>query len=84
MRNILAIGAGLGALVLAGCGTTPLDRATTGAGIGAAAGVVGAAIIDSSLLGGAAVGALAGGAVGVLTTSDDLYLGEPVWDQIGN
>lgn len=70
------------ALGVAGCGTTPLDRGTTGAAMGAGAGVVGAALLDSSLLGGAAVGALAGGAVGVLTDSDQLYLGEPVWDQV--
>jgi osmotically inducible lipoprotein OsmB len=67
---------------VAGCGSTPLDRGTTGAAMGAGAGVVGAAILDSSLLGGAAVGALAGGAIGVLTNSDQLYLGEPVWDQV--
>ncbi len=80
-RLAIAGMAAAAAALLAGCGSTPLDRGTTGAGIGAGAGVVGAALLDTSLLGGAAVGALAGGAVGVLTDSDQLYLGEPVWDQ---
>ena len=83
MNKFLLISLGCAGLAVSGCGSSPLDRATTGAGIGATAGVVGAAILDSSLLGGAAVGAVAGGAVGVLTTADDLYLGEPVWDQVG-
>lgn len=82
MRVLASVGLAVAALSVAGCGSSPLDRGTTGAGIGAGAGLVGAAVLDASLLGGAAVGALAGGAVGVLTTEDDLYLGEPVWDQI--
>lgn len=78
-RAVVAGGAVIGA---AGCGSSPLDRGTTGAAMGAGAGLAGAALLDSSLLTGAAIGAVAGGAVGVLTTSDQLYLGEPVWDQI--
>lgn len=82
MRQSIYAGLSVVAFALAGCGTNPLDRGTTGAGIGAGAGIVGAALLDTSLLGGAAVGALAGGAVGVLTTADQIDLGEPVWDQI--
>ena len=82
MRVLASVGLAVAALSVVGCGSSPLDRGTTGAGIGAGAGLVGAAVLDASLLGGAAVGALAGGAVGVLTTEDDLYLGEPVWDQV--
>lgn len=82
MRQALYAGLSLAVLALAGCGTNPLDRGTTGAGIGAGAGLVGAALLDTSLLGGLAVGAVAGGAVGVLTTADQIDLGEPVWDQI--
>lgn len=57
---------------LAACGTTETERGLTGAGIGGAAGyAVGAPV----------AGAVAGGATGVFTDSDDLNLGEPIWDQ---
>lgn len=60
------------ALVVA-CGDTRTERGLTGAGIGAAGGV---------LLGppGLIAGAAAGATTGVLTERDDLYLGRPVWD----
>ena len=72
--------AALSALVLsvAACGHTPGERAVSGAGIGAATGAVGGAIMGSpgtgAILGGA-VGAAAGG----LTSDKDINLGKPVW-----
>lgn len=78
MRHASLAAIALAALV-AGCGTSPLDRGISGAGLGAGAGLVGAALLDGNLAGGAALGAAAGGAVGVLTNSDGVYLGEPVW-----
>lgn len=73
--------AGLAAVVLAlaACGNTTGDRALSGAGIGAAAGTVGSAVVGGSVLGGALVGGAAGGAIGALTDSDDVDLGEPFW-----
>ena len=46
--------AGLFSLGLAGCGETPLEQAAIGAG----AGVVGAAVLDTNLGTGAAIGAI--------------------------
>ena len=65
-------------LSMAACGHTPGERAVSGAGIGAATGAVGGAIMGSpgtgALLGGA-VGAAAGG----LTSDKDINLGKPIW-----
>lgn len=52
---------------LAACGTNPERRALTGAGLGAAAGTVGAAVVGGGLLTGAAVGAAAGAVVGAVS-----------------
>lgn len=79
MRGLSLAAIALAALTAAGCGTNPLDRGLSGAGMGAGAGLVGAALLDSNLAAGAALGAAVGGAAGVLTNSDGVYLGEPVW-----
>lgn len=55
------------AALLAACGTNPERRALTGAGLGAAAGTVGAAIVGGGLLTGAAVGAATGAVVGAIS-----------------
>lgn len=68
----------LAALTLGACGTSPGDRALSGAGIGA---IGGAAIgsVTGSAGAGAVIGGVAGGVVGAATSPDDVYLGEPVW-----
>lgn len=67
------IAVGITALLLLGaCGTTTGDRGLSGAAIGAGVGAVGGGV---GILGGAVVGA----AVGVLTTSDQVNLGKPIW-----
>lgn len=67
------------ALGLAGCGTTPGDRALSGGMLGAGTGA-----LIGSIAGSAADGALFGGlgglALGALTSSDTVNLGEPVWN----
>ena len=67
------------ALCLAGCGTTPGDRALSGgmlgAGTGALIGSIAGAAADGALFGG-----LGGLALGALTSSDTINLGEPVWN----
>ncbi|HXQ50820.1 MAG TPA: YMGG-like glycine zipper-containing protein [Stellaceae bacterium] len=66
------------ALLLAACGTTPAERASTGAVIGGASGAVVGAMVGAPLVG-AALGAGAGATVGAVTDSSDIYLGKPIW-----
>lgn len=61
--------------VLAGCGSTPLERGASGGGIGAAAGVGIAAIAGAPLLAGAAIGAAGGAAIGAATNPCQLDVG---------
>jgi hypothetical protein len=76
------IALGFAAVMLAGCGTNPGDRAASGALIGAAGGaVIGAAAGNPGL--GAAVGAGAGAVVGAATDPCDLNLGDPFWNDHG-
>lgn len=65
--------------LISACGNTPGERAVSGAGIGAGAGALGGAIVGGSVAGGALVGGLAGAAVGGLTNSNQVYLGQPIW-----
>ena len=66
------------ALTLAACGSTPRDRAATGAIIGAGTGgTIGLAF--GGVGAGAFVGAAVGAGVGVLTKPSQLDLGKPVW-----
>ncbi len=68
------ITAGFAALVLLGaCGTTQGDRGLSGAAIGAGVGVIGGGV---GVLGGAVIG----GAIGLLTNSDTINLGKPIWN----
>ncbi|MEI2383685.1 hypothetical protein [Breoghania sp. JC706] len=60
---------------LAGCGSTPMQRAASGGGVGAAAGVGIAAIAGAPILAGAAVGAAGGAVVGAITNECQIDLG---------
>lgn len=64
---------------LTGCGSTTSDRALSGAGIGAGAGAVGAAITGGNPAAGAFIGGAAGAAAGGLTKEKDVNLGKPWW-----
>ena len=65
-------------LTLAACGHTTEDRALSGGGMGAGAGLLGGAMlghpVEGALLGGAA-----GAAGGALTSPSDVDLGKPLW-----
>jgi len=74
----LAAGALVALLLLSGCGTTPVERATTGAAIGAAGGAVVGALVGAPLIG-AGVGAAVGATTAAVTDPSDIYLGKPVW-----
>ena len=63
------------ALTLAACGESTLDRGLSGAGIGAAS----SAATGGSMTTGAVLGGAAGAAAGVLTNSDQIDLGKPIW-----
>lgn len=77
LRTALALGLGL--TLLAACGSSPTDRAISGAGIGAATGATGSALTGGDPATGALVGGAVGGAAGALTDSRDIYLGRPIW-----
>lgn len=68
----------------AGCGSTPEDRAISGAGVGAASGAVIGALAGGGILTSAAIGAAAGALTGVLTREDQINLGRPAWKQGGS
>lgn len=61
-------------MLLSACGDTKGERALSGAGIGAGAGAVGTALTGGSPWAGAAIGGVAGGAVGALTDKDQVNL----------
>lgn len=63
------------ALAVSACGNTKGERALSGAGIGAAAGGIGAAALGGNPWTGAAVGGVVGGATGALTDKDQINLG---------
>ncbi len=64
------------ALAASACGSSKGERALSGAGIGAAAGGIGAAALGGNPWTGAAVGGVVGGATGALTDKKDLDLGD--------
>ena len=71
-RNIAAgifIIAALGA-----CGHNPGERALTGAGVGAAAGAVGTALVGGAVVTGAAIGAATGAIVGAVSDPSKIRL----------
>jgi len=61
------------------CGVDRTDRALSGAGLGAAAGGLGAAVLDRDVGAGIVAGGLIGAAAGGLTDADDIDLGDPIW-----
>lgn len=83
MRTSLTIASVFAAaLVLAGCGTDPGDRALSGGLLGAGAGAaIGAAAGNPGA--GAAIGAVAGAVTGAVTDPCTLNLGDPVWRDHG-
>jgi hypothetical protein len=68
-----------GGLMLGACGNTTGDRAASGAGLGAAAGLAVGAVTGATLLEGAVVGGALGAAAGALTDKSQVDLGKPAW-----
>ena len=67
------------ALTVAACGSTPQERGVSGAGLGAAGGAIIGAVTGLTVLQAALIGTGVGGATGLLTSRDQLDLGEPIW-----
>ena len=72
------------ALALSACGSTGGERATTGAGLGAAGGAIIGAVTGLTVVQGALIGAGLGGVTGALTDEQDFNLGRPIWEWGGN
>ena len=71
-RNIAA-----GLLIIAAlgaCGHDPGQRALTGAGVGAAAGAVGTALVGGAVVTGAAIGAATGAVIGAVSDPSKIRL----------
>jgi len=81
-RNTLLSAATASLLLLAGCGTDPMDRAASGALIGGAAGAaIGSMSGDMGT--GALIGAGVGAATGAISDPCKLNLGDPYWKERG-
>lgn len=76
-KNIILLVTSLS--LLSACGTTPGERALSGAGIGAGVGAVGGAIAGANPVAGAVVGGAVGAAVGAVVDKSKLDLGKPSW-----
>jgi osmotically inducible lipoprotein OsmB len=77
-RVILTAPLILSLLALTACGTSTGERALSGGGIGAGVGAIGGALLGSPLEG-ALIGGAVGAGTGALTSSDQIYLGRPLW-----
>ena len=70
----------MGALLLAGCGSSPGDRGLSGGLLGAGTGAAIGSLAGSAGTG-ALVGGLGGAAIGLLTSRDMINLGPAPWDR---
>jgi len=78
LRKMSVAALSVTALLLAGCGSDPGDRAVSGGLIGAGTGaIIGAAAGDAGA--GALIGGLGGAAIGALTSPNQIDLGRPPW-----
>lgn len=67
-------------VLLAGCGTSDKDRAVSGGAIGAGAGAA-AGLLIGGALGGFILGGAVGAATGLVTDTNTIDLGPPVWEK---
>lgn len=78
MKRLLVGLAVLPALMLGACGDTWGDRALSGGGLGAGAGLLAGSFAGAPLTGALLGGALGAGA-GAITNSGQFSLGKPIW-----
>ena len=67
-----------GGLLLAGCGSSPGDRAISGGAMGAGVGALAGLAVGMPVTGAIFGGAL-GATAGALSDPSQIYLGKPVW-----
>jgi osmotically inducible lipoprotein OsmB len=67
-----------GGLLLAGCGSSPGDRAISGGAMGAGVGALAGFAVGMPVTGAIFGGAL-GATTGALSDPSQIYLGKPVW-----
>lgn len=67
-----------GGMLLAGCGSSPTDRAVTGGAMGAGVGALAGLAVGMPITGAIFGGAL-GATAGALSDPSQIYLGKPVW-----
>ncbi|HZL59807.1 MAG TPA: hypothetical protein VFC38_08905 [Stellaceae bacterium] len=67
-----------GGMLLAGCGSSPTDRAMTGGAMGAGVGALAGLAVGMPITGAIFGGAL-GATAGALSDPSQIYLGKPVW-----
>ena len=72
MKSLIAVGCVV--LGLTACGYNQGERALSGAGIGAAGGALGAAVLGADPVTGAVIGGAGGAAIGAFTDPDDVNL----------
>ena len=68
----------VGGLLLAGCGSSPGDRAISGGAMGAGVGALAGLAVGMPVTGAIFGGAL-GATAGALSDPSQIYLGKPVW-----
>ena len=79
MSGRVAVALLVSALALAGCGTSPGERAVSGGAIGDAGGDAAGALVGAPLAG-ALIGGGVGAATGAATSPNQIYLGRPAWE----
>ena len=79
MSGRVAVALLVSAFALAGCGTSPGERAVGGGAIGAAGGAAAGALVGAPLAG-ALIGGGVGAATGAATSPNQIYLGRPAWE----
>lgn len=77
-RIALTAALSLSLLALGACGSSTSDRALSGGGIGAGAGLVGGALVGAPVQG-ALIGGAVGAGAGALTDKEQIDLGKPFW-----
>jgi hypothetical protein len=67
------------AFLLSNCGEQQLDRAISGAAIGAGIGAMGSIWVSGNPFAGILIGGAAGAVTGAVTTNENINLGTPIW-----